>query len=46
MNEEEKGCCIGIDYEKEYEILTYKLSVAEETIEKYKQALLNICLKV
>lgn len=37
---------IGIDYAKEYEVLTYQLEEARKEIEKYKQALLNICLKV
>ena len=37
---------IGIDYQKEFKMLTYKLSEAQREIEEYKQALLNVCLKI
>lgn len=36
----------SIDYEKEYEILNYRIKELIEENEKYKKALLNICLKV
>lgn len=37
---------VGIDYAKEYEILNYRIKELIEENEKYKKALLNICLKV
>lgn len=37
---------VGIDYEKEYEILTYRLKEKEDELYKYKQALLNVCLNI
>lgn len=33
-----------IDYEKEYEILTYQLGETKKELEEYKQALKNVCL--
>ena len=42
----EETKCVGLDYRKEYEVLIYQNERLREEIEKYKQALLNICLKV
>ena len=43
VNEKE---IVGIDYAKEYEILTYRLKEKEDELYKYKQALLNVCLNM
>lgn len=42
----EKSECVEIDYEREYEILTYQNFQLKEELGKYKQALINICLKM
>lgn len=44
METEDNKDIIDIDYEKEYEILTYQLHCANEQIEMYRKALLNVCL--
>lgn len=41
-----KACeCVDLDYEKEYKLLQTQNQYLIEDLEKYKQALLNICLK-
>lgn len=42
----EKTPCEEIDYKREYEILTFQLHCANEKIEMYRQALLNVCRKM
>lgn len=42
---EEKEC-VGLDYEKEYENNQRTIKRLIDENERYKQALLNICLKV
>ena len=37
---------IGIDYENEYHRLRKELEETKQEIEKYRQALLNICLNM
>lgn len=37
---------VDIDYRKENEVLRYKLEMAQKENERYKTALLNICLKL
>lgn len=43
---EEECKCVSIDYEKEYEVNQWQIKQLTDELEKYKQALLNICLKV
>ena len=43
MKEETK--CVDIDYKREYEVLQLQNHFLVEELEKYKRALLNICLK-
>lgn len=44
---ENKECnlVVDLDYKKEYEINQYEITKLKEENEKYKLALLNICLK-
>ena len=42
---EEKTVCQEINYKREYEVLQLQNHFLNEQLEKYKQALLNVCLK-
>lgn len=42
---EDKTICQDIDYKREYEVLRLQNHFLVEELEKYKRALLNICLK-
>ena len=35
-----------IDYKKEYEVLTWQLHCANDELNQYKHALLNVCSKI
>ena len=37
---------VGIDYEREYEVLKYKNQELMRELAEYRQALLNICSKI
>lgn len=37
--------CVDIDYKKEYKLLQTENHILKKELKKYKQALLNICLK-
>lgn len=43
---EETKQAVEIDYKKEYEILTFQLHCANEQVEMYRRALLNVCLNI
>lgn len=40
----EETKCVDIDYKREYEIVQFQNHQLREELEKYKQALLRVCL--
>ena len=44
--EDEKVECLQVDYQKECEYLRTQLKETITELEKYRQALLNLCLKM